>query len=85
MESKLPIVTDFSKTLPSQMNYARPGFKDLEWYQENLPGLPETFFEQMKRLENGEFTKKDLRNMRKRFEKKSMQAAKGCKQVDKST
>ena len=52
----------------------KPGSQDLEWFRLNLPGLPDVFFEQLAKVESGEITKKDVKNMHKKYVKKH----KGC-------
>jgi len=74
-----PIETDFSKTMGPEMCYDNCGYKDLAWYRSNLPGLPDEFFIQMERVENGELTKKQLRNMQKKILRKTQKTTNGTK------
>ena len=64
-----PADEDYSK-LPLEFRYDGGVDKTLEWYRQNMSGLPEALFEQMERVENGELTKKQVRNMHKKYLRK---------------
>ena len=64
-----PADEDYSK-LPLEFRYDGRVDKTLEWYQEHMAGLPDVFFEQMERVENGELTKKQVKNIHKKYLKK---------------
>ena len=70
------VAEDFSNTIPIGMDYTCPINKDKLWYELNLPGLPDVFFEQLDRFERGDLTKKDVRNAHKKFLRKQLKHAK---------
>ena len=55
------VAEDFSNTIPIGMDYTCPINKDKLWYEHNMPGLPDVFFEQLGRFENGGIKKLLLR------------------------
>ena len=64
-----PAVDDHIE-LPPEFRYDGGVDKTLKWYQEYMTGLPDVFFEQMERIDKGELTKKQVRNMHKKYLRK---------------